>query len=106
MGVEMSKRYSQTTKEGTVYDFWLIFEEAGGLRLTRTEPHLDRAERAMFVRASLPSSLWATPTLRATISVNPSQTGGFSVDLQVAADALRSALGVDIDVVQIEEPSP
>jgi hypothetical protein len=94
----MAPRNSRVTSTEVIYGFWLVFEEAGSIRLTRVEPHLDRAERSMFVQANLPRSLWRTPTLRANIGVKPSPTGGYSVDLAVAADALRGALGVDIDL--------
>jgi hypothetical protein len=86
----MSARNSRITNNEVIYGFYLVFEEAGGVRLTRTEPHLDRAERAMFVQAKLPRTLWRTPSLRA------------SIDIEIAGDALRSALGVDVDLKVIE----
>lgn len=94
----MSPRNSRVTNTHVEYGFWLVFEEAGGVRLTRTEPHLDRAERSMFIQANLPRSLWRTPTLRALIDVKPNPTGSYDANIEVAAEALRMALGVDIDL--------
>ncbi|PWJ88448.1 hypothetical protein C8D77_111171 [Mesorhizobium loti] len=94
----MSPRNSRVTSAEVIYGFWLIFEEAGGLRLTRTEPSLDRSERSMFIQATLPRSLWRTPTLRATIGVKADPSGSYTADIEAAADAVRSALGVDIDL--------
>lgn len=91
-------RNSRVTDTHTIYGFWLVFEEAGGVRLTRSAPHLDRAERSMFIEAALPRSLWRTPTLRATVNVNPGSAGTHEASIEVAADAMRKALGVDIDL--------
>ncbi len=98
----MSPRNSRVTSTEVTFGFWLAFEEAGGVRLTRTEPHLDRAERAMYLQATLPRSLWNRPTLRAHIVVQPGQDLTEPINLSVASDALRSALGVDIDLKVIE----
>lgn len=94
----MAPRNSRVTSTEVTYGFWLVFEEAGGVRLVRTSPSLDRAERAMYIQASLPRSLWQTPSLRANIGVQSGPSGGYSVDLSVASDALRGALGVDVDL--------
>lgn len=94
----MSPRNSRVTSTQVEYGFWLVFEEAGAIRLTRTEPGLDRAERSMFIQATLPRSLWRTPTLRATIGVKADPAGNYTADIEAAADALRSAIGVDIDL--------
>lgn len=98
----MAPRNSRVTSTHVEFGFWLIFEEAGGVRLTRTEPHLDRAERSMFVQAKLPRSLWNKPTLRADIAVQHGQDISKPINLNLAADALRSALGVDIDMKVID----
>ncbi|MER8999949.1 hypothetical protein NKJ52_20875 [Mesorhizobium australicum] len=94
----MAPRNSRVTSTEVIYGFWLVFEEAGGIRLARTSPSLDRAERAMFIQANLPRSLWQTPSLRASIGVQAGPNGGYSVDLSVASEALRGALGVDVDL--------
>jgi hypothetical protein len=88
----VTPRNSRITEKAVIYGFWLVFEEAGGIRLTRVEPNLDRAERAMYVQATLPRSLWRT------IDVSGDTANPVSIDLQVAHDALKAALGVDIEV--------
>lgn len=98
----MSPRNSRVTPTQVIYSFWLVFEEAGGVRLTRIDPNLDRAERAMFISATLPRSLWGTPSLRAEIKVQPGQGIEQTINLNLAADALKGALGVDIDMRVIE----
>lgn len=75
---------------------WLVFDRNGAVRMTRTEPRLDRNERAMFIQAKLPLALWSTPSLRATIDVQADGAPTISIDL--LADALRSSLGVDVDL--------
>ena len=94
----MSPRSSVVRSQEIEYSFWLIFDDNGGMRFTRTEPGLDRNERAMSMTAKLPRSLFKTPTLSGSINV-PDQTGGpISIDVGAASEALRSALGVDIDL--------
>lgn len=94
----MSPRSSRVTSTHVEYGLWLVFDESGGIRLTRTEPSLDRTERTMFIQAKLPRSLWASPTLRAVIDVNAGVAGAYEAKIEAAADALRGALGVDIDL--------
>lgn len=86
------------------FGFWLVFSRDGDMRMLRTEPGISRDERAMFVQANLPKSLWSTPVLRATITVTDDEhEPKFELDLTAAGDAMREALGVDIDL-QIVPP--
>jgi hypothetical protein len=81
------------------FDFWLVFSSSGRVRQTVREPDVSRDERKMFVHAALPKSLWHSPSLRATITVtDDNHEPKFELDLTAAGDALRSALGVDIDM--------
>lgn len=81
------------------FGFWLTFGVSGTIRLTIREPSISRDERKMFVEARLPKSLWNTPHLRATITVTDDEhEPKFNLDLTAAGDALRTALGVDIDM--------
>ncbi|MDB6035971.1 MAG: hypothetical protein JWM16_6309 [Verrucomicrobiales bacterium] len=67
------------------YDFWLVFDCFGKVRQTVREPGIGRDERKMFVRASLPKSLWSSPALRATITVTADNNEPkFVLDLQAA----------------------
>lgn len=88
------------------FDFWLVFSSSGKIRQTIREPDVSRDERKMFVKAVLPKSLWSSPALRATIRVtDDDHEPNFEIDLTAAGDALRGALGVDIDM-QIVTPEP
>lgn len=81
------------------FDFWLVFNSNGKIRQTVREPDVSRDERKMFVKAVLPKSLWSSPALRATINVtDDNHEPKFELDLTAAGDALRGALGVDIDM--------
>jgi len=94
----------QTYRSGNdlIFAMWLIFAKDGSVRMTRTSPGLDRDERAVALEAKLPLALWATPSLSATLTVEADAAP--AINLDIATDALRSALGVDVDlrVVQPE----
>jgi len=94
----MAPRYSRVTDKSVEYGFWLIFEEAGGVRLTRTEPNIDRAERSIFMQASLPRSLWRTPSLRGSLTIADTGQPSPLIDVNAASDALQAVLGIDIDL--------
>lgn len=83
----------------------LIFSSTGDVHVTRREPRsLSRDERSLFLEATLPLSLWATPVLRASLNVAEAEPGASAkIDLVAASEALRGALGVDIDL-QVREP--
>lgn len=94
----MSPRYSTVRRDTIEYAFWLIFDDAGGLRMSRGEPSLSRGERAMAVTATLPRSLFAIPTLKATIGIDEAVPSEFKIDVDAAGAALRHVVGVDIDL--------
>lgn len=52
----------------------------------------------MAVSAVLPRALFETPSLKASIAVDGAPAADFELDVQAAADALRGALGVEIDL--------
>lgn len=86
--------------------FWLVFDKHGKIRQTMREPDVGRDERKMHVTADLPKSLWSSPELKATIRVTEdNREPKFEIDLAAAGDALRGALGVDIDM-RIVPPEP
>lgn len=88
------------------FSFWLVFDASGKIRQTIREPDISRTERKMFVSAVLPKSLWSAPSLKATINVTEDDhEPKFEIDLQAAGDAMRKALGVDIDM-RIVPPEP
>jgi hypothetical protein len=96
------------TGDNMAYPFWLVFNRDGTMRLVRRPPTLDRHERGMSVSATLPMSLWDTPMLNATITLAEGEpVASFNLDVVAAAGALRSALGVDVHVVEApRDPEP
>lgn len=94
----MSARTSTIRDKSITYGFWLIFDSAGGMRLARQRPNAGRAERAMFMEATLPRALFSTPDLRGTITVADPLDAPISIDVAAASEALSQALGVDIDL--------
>lgn len=78
------------------YALWLTFDYFGPVRVTKQEPDLNRNERAMFVKVALPKALFNIPTLKATINVAEGQP--LQLDIDIAADALKQAIGVDVDL--------
>jgi hypothetical protein len=99
---------SYKTGENVVYPLWLVFDRDGSVRMVRREPSLDRNERAMALSVRLPHSLWSTPSLSATITLAEGETApSFNIDIEAASEALRSALGVDVHVVEApRDPEP
>lgn len=94
----MTARSSSVRDKSITYGFWLIFDDRGGMRFARQNPNVGRDERAMFMEATLPRSLFTTPQLRATISVADPGEVPPKIDIAAASEALRQALGVDIDL--------
>jgi hypothetical protein len=89
------------------YNFWLTFSNKGRVELTIKEPNLARDERKMLIQANLPKSLWSSPALRATINVtDDNHEPKFELDLTAAADALRTSLGVDVELRVVPPPEP
>lgn len=95
----MRKRYSRVGVTDIEYCFTLVFDDAGGVRLTRGRASLCRNERAMALTATLPLSLFRTPELRGCIRIDdPTGYAQPTIDIAAAQTALRAALGVDIDL--------
>lgn len=94
----MTKRHSYISKDRIEFSFWLIFDADGGMRFSRGEPNIGRDERAMACTTALPRSLFGTPQLKARIDITEGGGAAFTIDVEAAADALRGALGVDIDL--------
>lgn len=87
-------------KDGVAsYALWLVFEQSGGVRMTRGQPDCDRDERAVALTVKLPTALFRTPVLAATLTIDAAEVPAQQIDVEAAANALRGALGCDIDVV-------
>ncbi|OCP36767.1 hypothetical protein [Ensifer sp. LC163] len=94
----MSARHSSIRRDHIEYSFWLVFTDDGGMRFARAEPTTSRGERAMKCGATLPIALFRTPELRATIAISEGVPASYQIDVEAAGEALRHALGVDIDL--------
>jgi len=84
--------------------FWLVFDSTGGVRLTRGVPSLSRNERGMAMTVKLPHTLFKTPSLRATMTIEAPEPVVPPIDLTAAAEALKQSLGVDVDI-RLQEPA-
>ena len=94
----MSTRHSIIRFDHIEYSFWLIFDRAGGVRMSRGEPSISRGERAMSCTAKLPKSLFKTPELKASIAIGEQIPDTFQIDVAAASEALKQAVGVDVDL--------
>lgn len=67
------------------------------VRLTAGEPALNRGERAINVKLTLPLALFEAPSIVARIDV-AEPTAPVTIDASAVADAVKSAIGMDVDV--------
>lgn len=102
----MTVKQTQRTATTLVYHFWLVFDSAGSLRLTRKEPAVGRQERAMAMSVTLPRSLFSTPTLKARVTVPEGEAQAIDIDIDTVSDAIKLAIGADIDLVVRREEQP
>ena len=68
------------------------------MRFSRSQPDIARGERGMACNATLPRSLFKTPELRASINIPDTGAPVLQIDTEAASEALKSAIGVDIDL--------
>ena len=94
-------RGRQETADALTYSVWLVFDWFGKVRVTKTEPDLNRNERAMYMKVTLPKALFTIPTLRASMTVD--NAGAPVIDVKAVADAVKMATGMDIDVQVIPQ---
>ena len=94
----MSPRNTTIRADKIEYGFWLMFDADGSVSLTRNEPRTGRGQIAMSCVSTLPRDLFRKPTLTATIVVDPGAPAAFNVNVQAVGDALKNALGLDIDL--------
>ena len=92
------KQFTVRREDHLEVSLWLAFDSSGGVAMTRRQPLLSRDERAMALTVKVPLALFNTPQLRATISIDAPAVAAIQIDATAAAEALRSALGCDIDV--------
>ena len=94
----MASQHSFKRADQWELGFWLIFDNLGGVRITRGEPACARNERAMSMTVNVPHALFATPSLRATMTIEAPTPIIPPIDLTAAAEALKQSLGFDIDI--------
>lgn len=94
----MSTQFSHFTLNTIEYSAWLVFDDKGGVRLTRAMPKISRYERRVKLQTSLPKSIFKEPELKAVISVPVIPNDPIRIDIDAARDALQGAIGCDIDM--------
>lgn len=94
-------------------DFWLIVTRgepkrgwpghryAPSARVVANEPSLGRNERAIKLAINLPVAIFETPSLRASINIEKPNEA-VSIDVAGVAEAVRSAIGMDVDIRVVE----
>ena len=81
------------------------FQRRPGVRVTAGEPSLDRLERAIRLKVSLPLALFETPSLSASIDVDaPSER--VSIDTSAVAEAVRQVIGMDVTIAVVDPEFP
>jgi hypothetical protein len=96
-------RVSKVQDGHLIVPLWLIFDRGGNVRLTRTNPDCARNERAMQMVVKVPMALFQTPTISATVTIEAPTTAFPEINLTAAADALKGAVGCDVDVRLVEQ---
>ena len=94
----MGTQYSIIRGDEIEYSFWLVFDSSGGVRMSRGKPTVSRDERSVRLTAALPTSLFKTPELAARITVPGQPCEPIQIDIELAREALKAALGVDVDI--------
>lgn len=79
--------------------FWLAFVPGSTPKLTKNEPYTGASSRAMQMKIILPTSLFKTPSLTATVNVSEEQAETFAIDATAVAEALQSAIGAEVSVI-------
>ena len=100
-----SKHFGSANDSHINLDFWLIvhpgdfraWNQRPSVRVTAGEPNLTRQERAMNLKIKLPVALFKQPTLAATIDVE-TPTQQIEIDATAVAEAVRSVIGMDVDI--------
>jgi hypothetical protein len=98
----MAARTSSIRLDKIEYSLWLVFDEKGAVRMTRTMPSVGRGERAMQLTLIVPRSVFRTPQLKATIAIAEGAPIVQNIDIDAATEALRKSIGVDVDLRVVE----
>ncbi|WP_313337327.1 hypothetical protein [Sphingobium yanoikuyae] len=98
-------RYGSIADDRVIIDCWLVIDAGDpanwnrrpSARLSAGQPKLDRRERAINLKMSLPLALFETPAIVARIEVDDPAMP-VTIDTAAVADAVKSAIGLDIDL--------
>jgi len=102
----MAAQFSNVKFDKIEYSFWLVFDDTGGVRMTRGQPQIGRKERRLKMSAVLPQSLFKEPELQAKISVPDQNIEPMAIDIEAVKSALETVIGVDIElIVKKDEPN-
>ncbi len=83
-------------------DFWITIgrdarSQRPSVRATANQPSLARNERAVNITMELPIALWESPAIKASFVVDSPATV-VTIDAGAVAQAVRQAIGMDIDI--------
>lgn len=100
-----SKHFGSADNDNIHLDFWLIvhpgdfraWNQRPSARITAGEPRLDRHERAINLKVKLPVALFKAPSLSAAITVD-SPAQAVTINAEAVAEAVRQAIGMDVDI--------
>lgn len=99
----MGSKASIVRHDHIEYSLWLIFDDKGGVRLSRLRAGLNRNERAVALTVKLPTSIFKVPELKVTLTVPAGANDIPPINIEAATEALRAAVGCDIDVKVAEQ---
>lgn len=100
-----SKHFGNVDNSHVHLDFWLTihpgvhgaWNQRPSVRVTAGEPNLTRHERSMNLKMKLPLALFKQPTLAARIDVE-TPTQQIEIDMTAVAAAVRTVIGMDVDI--------
>ena len=92
----MSSPQSLLRHDEIEFSAWLVFDENGGLTLSRRRPQLTPRQRAAALKLTVPRTIFRTPELSVAIKV--ADPGPFDLDAATTAVAEALARGTDLKV--------
>ena len=103
----MAKGFSRFTSDGVKhlrYDVWLALSSDGSVNLTKNPPALAPNERRMQLRIEVPASVFETPELKATVSMNghPPEVVPAEIEADVAKALESAGMAVRVSVNEAE----
>ena len=103
----MAKGFTRFTREGIKhlrYEVWLALSSDGSVSLTKNPPGLAPNERRMQLRIEVPASVFDTPELKATVSMNgqPQEVIPAEIEADVARALESAGMAVNVSVTESE----